>query len=327
MKTVWRATVLLISVALFGFAVQRIGCARVVREVQAIGVGIVVILVLNAVRLFLQTRAWSTALEQDGIHAKATELAFLRLASQGVGYITVLGPAASEPIKIKLLQHHHRSATAATLVDTGVYFVTAAFILLAGSISGAFLLAAKQTALTPLLLAGVIAALALLFVIRLESCLRPVASALGRRCPAWVTKAAQIESEMRRFASQHPAAIRHMLLLDLACQALLLCEVAITLYLLRLPVRAGSVAAIEAAGRGVRMLSGWMPARLGADEGGAAAAFAALGLPAAAGLAFALARRVRDMLNCLVGLIWLAWHTKSDKDSELVTYPIVEEAM
>ena len=31
---------------------------------------------------------------------------FLRLASQGIGYLTVLGPAASEPIKIKLLQHH-----------------------------------------------------------------------------------------------------------------------------------------------------------------------------------------------------------------------------
>ncbi len=58
-----------------------------------------------------------------------------------------------------------------------------------------------------------------------------------------------------------------------------------------------------------------MPARIGADEGGAAAAFVALGLPAAGGLALALARRLRDMIFSLAGLVWLASRTHTGEDA------------
>jgi hypothetical protein len=75
------------------------------------------IVALSVVRLRLQTQSWALALCKDGVDANITELMFLRLAPQGIGYLTVLGPAASEPMKIKLLQHRG-SATAATLVDT-----------------------------------------------------------------------------------------------------------------------------------------------------------------------------------------------------------------
>ena len=73
--------------------------------------------------------------------------------------------------------------------------------------------------------------------------------------------------------------------------------------------------ALEAANRMVKMMAGWMPARIGADESGAAGAFVALGLPAASGLALALARRARDLLSVLVGMIWLAWHARMRKSS------------
>ena len=152
-------------------------------------------------------------------------------------------------------------------------------------------------------------------LVRPEAILAPLVSRLGKRAPGWLTKAAQIEGEIRRFAETHPATIRRMFLLDLACQALLLGEVAIGLYSLHLPVRAGAVLSIEAASRAVRMLGGWMPARIGADEGGAAAAFLALGLPAAGGLALALARRLRDMMFSLAGLVWLASRTHTGEDA------------
>ena len=128
-------------------------------------------------------------------------------------------------------------------------------------------------------------------------------------------KAAQIEIDIRRFAETHPAAIRRMFLLDLACQALLLGEVAIGLFSLHLPVRAGAVLSIEAASRAVTMVGGWMPAQIGADEGGAASAFVALGLPAAGGLALALARRLRGMIFSLAGLVWLASRTHTGEDA------------
>ena len=228
---------------------------------------------------------------------------FLRLASQGIGYLTVLGLAASEPMKIKLLQHHHRSPTAATLVDTGVYWLSAGLVLIAGSVTATFTVDQNRGA--SMLLVTAVAG-GMCFLLQPKTVLGRVVSACGERCPGWLTKAAEIENELRRFASAHPLVIRRMFMFDLVSQAFLLAEVATALYCLHLPVTAGTVLPIEAASRAVRILGGCMPARLGADEGGAAAAFVALGLPAAGGLALALARRLRDVILSLAGLVWLA---------------------
>lgn len=312
MKAVWRIGVLMLGIALFGFAVERIGAGRVRGELEAMSGAIAVIFALSLIRLYLQTQSWLLALQQGGIQSSSIELMFLRLASQGIGYLTVLGPAASEPIKIKLLQHHNGSATAPTLVDTGVYWTSAGVVLISGSIAATVVLADGRCA--SILLATLVAA-GLYFLVRHEAMLVPLVSRLGKRAPGWLMKSAQIESEIRRFAETHPDTIRRMFLLDLACQALLLGEVAIGLFSLHLPVRAGAVLSIEAASRAVRMLGGWMPARIGADEGGAAAAFVAFGLPAAGGLALALARRLRDMMFSLVGLVWLASRTHTSEDA------------
>jgi hypothetical protein len=75
----------------------------------------------------------------------------------------------------------------------------------------------------------------------------------------------------------------------------------------KLPVHILTILGIEAAVRITKMTTGWIPARVGADEGGAAAAFVAFGFSPAAGLLLALARRSRDLLWCALGLGWLAW--------------------
>ncbi len=75
-------------------------------------------------------------------------------------------------------------------------------------------------------------------------------------------KAAQIEGEIHRFAETHPATIRRMFLLDLACQALLLGEVAIGLFSLHLPVRA-ALGSVDRGGKPRRKDAGRLDA--GAD--------------------------------------------------------------
>jgi len=85
-------------------------------------------------------------------------------------------------------------------------------------------------------------------------------------------------------------------------------EVVPVLVILRIPFHAGTIFAFDAASRAVKMLTGWMPARIGADEGASAGLFVALGLASGAGLALALTRRSRDLLWCAAGLAWLTWH-------------------
>jgi hypothetical protein len=85
-----------------------------------------------------------------------------------------------------------------------------------------------------------------------------------------------------------------------------------------------TVLAIEALTRGVKMMTGFVPARLGADEGGAMSAFAASGMSPALGLTLALTRRTRDLSLALVGLAWLAWRSQVSKKTQSDNEALVE---
>ena len=286
---------------------SRIGLHAVIKELAAVRTGIAIIIALSLVRLVLQTCSWSIALRRDGSQSSMGELMLIRLASQGIGYLTVLGPVASEPMKIRLLRKHSQSPTAATLVDTGVYWFTSGLMGIAGCLAaGAVLAHNSKSAASAVIVASIFAG-ALFAIARPKLLLAPLGDSLGARCPRWLRKAGQIEMAVRKFSAEDRPAIRQMFLLDLGCQALMAAEVVTVFCFLKLPFDAGTVLGLEAATRMVKMAAGWMPARIGADESGAAGAFLSFGLPAAAGVALALARRVRDLLACLVGLTWLAW--------------------
>jgi len=70
---------------------------------------------------------------------------------------------------------------------------------------------------------------------------------------------------------------------------------------------------IEALGSGVRFASFMVPASLGAFEGANAAAFGALGFGAAAGLAFSVVRRARQIVWIVVGLLVLLGMRLADR--------------
>jgi hypothetical protein len=297
----------LAGLAILSFVVWRIGLHTVVRELTAVRAGIAIIVALSLVRLLLQTRSWSIALRQDGMHPPTGELMLVRLASQGIGYLTVLGPIASEPMKISLLRRHSKSPTAATLVDTGVYWFTTGLLGIAGCVAAVIALAHQRKVVVS---AAVLAAMTTIFLFAIahpKVLLAKLCDRLGTRCPKWLRKAGEVETAIRNFAATDPAAIRQMLLLDLGCQVLMLAEVATVFWFLKLPMHVATILGIEAASRMVKMAAGWMPARIGADESGTAGAFLSFGLPAASGLTLALARRTRDLLACFIGLAWLAW--------------------
>lgn len=299
------------------FVGTRIGLQAVINELAAVRTGIAIIIVLSLVRLILQTRSWSIALRQDGFHSSTGELMLIRLASQGLGYLTVLGAAASEPLKISLLRKDSKSPTAATLVDTGVYWFTSGLLAITGCLVACVLLAHSRKVVISGVVVAAIQVVGLFLLARPKPLLSVLAGKMGNRCPKWLRKAGEVEIAIRSFAAQDPSAIRQMFLLGLGCQLLMVAEVATVFWFLKLPLHAGTVLGIEAATRIVKMAAGWMPARIGADESGAAGAFLSFGLPAAAGVALALARRIRDLLTCLVGMTWLALMSRRTASPEV----------
>jgi hypothetical protein len=95
-----------------------------------------------------------------------------------------------------------------------------------------------------------------------------------------------------------------------ACQVLIASEVVVILWSLRLPIHFLTVVVIDGVTRALKLLSGWIPARLGSDEGGAISAFALTGFSPILGLSLAVTRRVRDLLWALVGILWFAWNSR-----------------
>ncbi|PYX11964.1 MAG: hypothetical protein DMG84_22810, partial [Acidobacteria bacterium] len=217
-----------------------------------------------------------------------------------------------EPIKIQLLGTAVAPTITATFLDSGVYWLTSALLGMAGCISIA-LLVAHGGYLTSAAALFAIFALALLLITRRKPILSSVAQGL-RRSPAWLKRAEKIEGSLRDYRVQHPAVVSRMFWIDVACQFLMASEVAVVLWALWLPIHVITVLAIEGFTRAVKMATGWVPARLGADEGGAMSAFMAIGLQPAFGLTLALTRRTRDLLWAATGLAWLAWRSQGTKN-------------
>ena len=318
MNRKWEALLAIVGLGLLAFSVSKIGWGPVLHAFKQAGAAILIIAALSLMRMLLQTVSWSVALRSEGFAPPVRELLLIRLASQGVGYLSVLGPVASEPMKISLLRKQGLSGTAATLVDTGVYWFTSGIVGIAGCLAAALLFAHSQHSAGTLAIFGLLLAVSLVVIARPKPRLPAVINLLGTRCPRCLDSAMHVELAIREFAKRYPTSIRRMFLMDVACQLLLAAEVVVLFWCLRMPLHAGTVLAIEGASRAIKIMAGWMPARIGADESGFAGAFSALGLSPASGLTLALARRSRDLLGALIGLTWLAvtagfWRVSTNK--------------
>jgi hypothetical protein len=303
----------IVGTSLFAWVVVHAGPSAIAHQLKALRVALPIVVALSLARLLLQTFAWSAALKSEGLEVGMARLMGIRLASQAMGYLTVFGPVISEPMKIKLLRSPVEATATATFLDNGVYWFTSALVGIAGCVSISLL---KSQRGTSALAFSAIFVLVIVFMASRKSVLASVAGVLGKRSPSWLNRGAKIESAIRQVRAEKPKLVGRMFWLDLACQLLLVSEVAVVLWSLRLPLHLITVLAIEGLTRGVKMMTGFVPARLGADEGGAMSAFAASGISPALGLTLALTRRTRDLSWALVGLAWLAWRSQVSKKNQ-----------
>jgi hypothetical protein len=305
-----QAVIMMTGLALFGFVAAKLGWGQIAQQLKAVCTALPILLALSVLRMALQTSAWAQALRARGIRAGIVNLAGARLASRAMGYLSVLGALVSEPLRISLLEDHSEEAIAATLIDTSVYWVSCWVFTIFATVSAAQFMAGQRRVVSLATLVPLAAGAAFL-VIRKRPILPGLLGRLGNRAPSWLRKGEQIETGIRDFQAQHPACIRRMFACGIACQILLGVELVAIFLALRIPCHASTILGLESASRVVRAMGGWLPARIGADESGMAAAALTFGLSSLSGLAIALARRVRDMAEALAGLSWLAWRTRA----------------
>ena len=317
------------ALLLFAWVINRVGLASIMAQLKAMRVALPIVLTLSMLRLFLQSATWSASLKGENVAVDIATLIGARLASQSMGYLTVLGPVISEPMKIKLLGTSSEPTIKATFLDTGVYWFTSILIAISGVIFLS-LITAHGTAYqwVPVILA---LAAGVFLITRRTPILSDVTRALGKRAPSWLVRAEKCESSIRDYRLEQPKLVGRMFWIGLVCQLLIASEVMVVLWSLHLPIHIFSVMAIEGVTRALKMASGWIPARIGSDEGGAISAFGFVGLSPMLGLGLALTRRVRDLLWALIGIVWLVWKSRSTNPQHASTLgdsiPLSEEGI
>lgn len=297
-----------VALVLFAWVIAHVGFSAMLVQLKAMRVALPIVLVLSVLRLFLQSMTWSVSLESEHVLVDTTKLMGVRLASQGMGYLTVLGPVISEPMKIKLLGTPTGPTITATFLDDGVYWFTSALLAILGIVSLSFVAVhgARHHAIPALLsLAGMV-----FVIMRRNPILSGLVRALGNHAPSWLVRGEKLEESIRSYRLHHPAVVSRMFWIDLACQVLIASEVSVVLWSLSLPIHFFTIVAIDGVTRALKLVSGWIPARLGSDEGGAISAFALAGFSPLLGLSLALTRRVRDLLWALIGILWFAWNSR-----------------
>jgi hypothetical protein len=296
------------ALVLFGWVIAHVGLSAMLVQLKAMRVALPIVLALSVLRLLLQSITWSASLEGEHVSVNTTKLMAVRLASQSMGYLTVLGPVISEPMKIKLLGTPAEPTITGTFLDDGVYWFTSALHAILGLVS--LSLVAVRGSHYHVISAILLLAFIVFVITRHDPILSGLVRALGKRAPSWLARADRLEASSRSYRLHHPALVNRMFWIDVACQVLIASEVVVILWSLRLPIHFFTVVAIDGVTRTLKLLSGWIPARLGSDEGGAISAFALTGFSPVLGLSLALTRRVRDLLWALVGILWFAWNSR-----------------
>jgi len=302
--------VALSGAAIFAWVITHIGLSAILQQLAGVRNALPIVLLMSLCRLFLQTCAWSQALRDQGVSVPRGTLMGVRLASQSMGYLTVLGPVLSEPLKIRLLRAPAEPTITGTFLDDGVYWFTATLMGIAGWLCLP-LVAVHGVKVGPAALAIVLLIAILVFMLRQKPALFALVQRLGNRAPQWLVRASILEKSLRDYRLERPTVVNRMFWTDVMCQLLVAAEVVVVLRSLHLPVHFLAVLAIDGITRGWKLVTGWVPARLGSDEGGAISAFAVTGFSPALGLALALTRRVRDLLWALIGLCWLVWKSRT----------------
>ena len=303
------------AIALFVWVLAHIGLSSLVEQLKAMRIALPIVLALSLLRLLLQSITWSASLQGRQISLGIPKLAGARLAGQSMGYLTILGPVISEPLKIKLLGTSTGPTIAATFLDNGVYWFTSALLAIMGMASLPFV--AVHGAFYRSIPAAIALPLMVFVITRRNPILSGLVRALGKKAPSWLTRAEEFESSIRQYRVNQPALVRRMFWIDVACQALVASEVVVVLLALHLSIHFFTILVIEGVTRGLKMLSGWIPARLGSDEGGAISAFALIGFSPMLGLALALTRRVRDLLWAFIGIVLLAWSSRGAQPQDM----------
>lgn len=315
---------MVIGLALFGVTLLYIDREATLRESRRLGILLPLVLLPSGVWHALRTLGWFICFPAD-VRPTFWRLFRVRLAADAVSYFTIRG-VASEPLRVVLLLDRVPAAasTASTILERtamGVMSVVLVAITAIAAMSSEVVPEDWQDIFRGIAIAAVIVVLlTLIFLTRQGRYLGPLFEALYRRTGWGWTEGRvahfilDVETLFLDLARSDPARLRHLVVLAIACYALMVFEVWVVFWAIGQPVDIWSSVFVETFTRSASVFSGVIPASLGALEASNVAVVHALGLAGAGSLA--LARRVRGLFWAGLGLLFYPRDTLRTHDKD-----------
>ena len=303
----------LLGLGLLGYLVFRSGPGAVWKQLQAVGWGVGLIIVLGGFSQLVKTCAWRQAFTCDISGLSWFRSFVAQLISDGIGQFGVAGKVLGEGTRISLLGRvvPLSNALSAGAIDGALHTFTAALITVSG-VSATLLLAPLSgtwRVYAALFVAVLISAviLAAVSVRNRWQLVGHATRAVGRlpRLREWVSGKQPIidsaEDNLLTFRDDAPSAFWATLLLNLLWHVLAVLEVYVTLRFMGTKVAMGGAFIVEALTKVINLVGAFNPGNFGTYEGGNMLIAKIFGVTSTAGLTLALCRRVRTVFWAGVG--------------------------
>lgn len=273
------------------------GPGAVTAALLDVGWGVVLIIAQEIVAHVLNALGWRFAFARK--HAaglRFPELVRLRVAGDAVNYLTPSATIAGEIARAAML----RGRCAADVAAASIVVAKTAQTLAQGFVIGAGVVAlgARLSPGRPAISVLIGSAVAIAGTVLLLMSTRRGRSLAARAWP-WL---AAIGRRLGEFVRCHPGRAALSTLMFVLAYAWGAFEAYWICRFLHLPVTISTALAIEVLSITVDGMLFGVPAKLGTQEGGKMAVFAALGLPVSLGLAFGVVRHVRELTWAAVGV-------------------------
>jgi hypothetical protein len=303
-----------LGVALFAYAVRRVGVEMLVDGIRRVGGGLIVILGLAGARFLVRAQCWRWCLPPD-VRLTLPHAFSAVVAGDAVGNVTPFGLLASEPAKVLLTRHRlaTRESVASLTLENLLYSASVMAVLAFGiGLMLVFVPVSDNVRWLGMgMLAGVV--LAAVLSVRLLR-VAPLSVATGR-----LQMLVRLRNEVVRFAALHPGRVVRVFGLQLLFHALAVAEAFLTLSWL---IDNGSPTLTQAflfetVNRLTTVLFKFVPFRLGVDEAASGAVAPWLAVTAAAGVTLAVVRKARILFWSGVGLVLIATHPSAETHPNL----------
>jgi hypothetical protein len=303
----------LLGLGLLGYLVFRTGPGIVWKQLQAVGWGFALIIVLGGLSQLAKTCAWRQAFTCDISGLSWSRSFVVQLVSDGIGQLGVAGKVLGEATRISLLPRAVplSNALSAGAIDGALHSFTAVLMAVSG-ITATLLLAPlpRTWRVYALLLVAVLLSviiLAAVSVISRWTLMGNATRAIARlpRLHNWVSgKQPMIDSAEHNLLTFHddaPHAFWATLMFNLLWHALAVLEVYVVLRFMGTRIAVGGAFVVEGLTKVINLLGALNPGNFGTYEAGNMLIAKMFGVTGTAGLTLALCRRARTVFWAGVG--------------------------